>query len=213
MRVESVIFNGIEFRRYPDSKRTSDRNYFRPHAGHIRAGTKALHVEIWKSIHGPVPPGHHVHHIDENPGNNDPSNLECLPGHDHLSLHTKGKHRDPAHMARIIEMAKTWHRSEEGRAWHRKQARKTISRLMEARATYICRGCGKEFQGCILGRHFYCNVNCKQRASYQKNLGAESRICAVCGKPFMAHKHSVTKTCSRSCGTRLRWTKSLYDQN
>ncbi len=31
---------------------------------------KSLHVEVWEAVHGPVPSGHIVHHIDEDKSNN-----------------------------------------------------------------------------------------------------------------------------------------------
>lgn len=48
---------------------------------------KDLHVLIWEELHGPKPPGHDIHHIDNNPTNNDPSNLICITKSDHKRIH------------------------------------------------------------------------------------------------------------------------------
>ena len=72
VRSETVIFQGIVFRRYPDSRCWSDQVYNKPHVGDHRRGVESLHREIWKAHHGSIPPGWQVHHKDGNPLNNDP---------------------------------------------------------------------------------------------------------------------------------------------
>lgn len=52
---------------------------------------RLLHRDVWEFHSGPIPVGCDIHHIDENKGNNDPSNLECLPKPDHTRIH------NPAH--------------------------------------------------------------------------------------------------------------------
>lgn len=47
------------------------------------------HRYVWEQNHGPIPEGYEVHHIDKNPYNNDPSNLQLLPTNEHRSLHAK----------------------------------------------------------------------------------------------------------------------------
>ena len=47
-------------------------------------GSRKLHQQlesrwVWEQANGPVPPGHEIHHRDEDQGNNDPGNLECVP--------------------------------------------------------------------------------------------------------------------------------------
>ena len=58
-------------------ERMADRRYYRPHAGHVRNGVSSLHREIWRDHFGPIPDGHHIHHIDGNPDNNDIENLNA----------------------------------------------------------------------------------------------------------------------------------------
>ena len=49
VRVETVTFRGIEFRRYPDSDNPSHREYFKPGGGHIARGVESLHREVYKA--------------------------------------------------------------------------------------------------------------------------------------------------------------------
>ena len=47
------------------------------------------HRWVWEQAHGPIPEGHHIHHKDENPLNNQLDNLECLPAVHHRNLHNR----------------------------------------------------------------------------------------------------------------------------
>src|SRR5689334_10074016 len=121
-RVETVEFNGIKFRRYPEATRYSDRMYFKPGPADAGRGIQNLHIEIWKSVHGRrVPRGWHVHHLDGDALNNDPANLDAMPGRDHHRLHGR-RTRSPErlrvlaeHLERIRPLATEWHRSRAGR--------------------------------------------------------------------------------------------------
>jgi len=134
VRVETVVFNGVVFRRYPDSRQPSHRRYFKPGGGDIKRGVESLHREVWKAHNGPIPAGYHVHHVNGDPADNATGNL-CLRGPDeHAGEHAAGRRvygrsevqRD--HLARIRDKAAAWHRSPEGRAWHREHARKQWAR-------------------------------------------------------------------------------------
>lgn len=52
------------------------------HYGYMRATFRHknvyLHRYIWEKHRGKIPPGHGIHHKDNNPANNKLSNLECL---------------------------------------------------------------------------------------------------------------------------------------
>jgi hypothetical protein len=48
---------------------------------------KYLHRLIWEDAYGPIPEGYDCHHIDENPLNNDLSNLKLMLHAEHVSLH------------------------------------------------------------------------------------------------------------------------------
>src|SRR3990167_1964485 len=113
-RVEIVLWQGVKFRRYPDSKRRTDRIYFTPGKCDRINGIKRLHQEIWSFYHGPVKEGFHIHHRDGHSLNNEPSNLESIPAGEHVASHwtDAGRLRASLHAARIRPLSKAWHRSE-----------------------------------------------------------------------------------------------------
>lgn len=50
-----------------------------------------LHRDVYRDHHGPIPDGYHVHHVDHDPDNNDPSNLAVISPSDHARHH--GEHQ------------------------------------------------------------------------------------------------------------------------
>ena len=201
---EAIEFNGIIFRRYPKSKRWADAMYFRPHAMHIKNGVEALHREIWKSVNGPIPEGYHIHHKDGNPLNNDISNLDCMPGPEHMSKHgpdTKSEeHRDQ--LRRRLEDARQdgknheWLRTDAGRAKMRQNAVEQWEN--KPLTTKICEMCGKEYQTPFPTRSKYCSPACETKKR-NTTVYLEERICPQCGKPFTVARHSRQIRCSREC--------------
>lgn len=139
VRVETVLYRNIEFRRYPDSDSPSHREYYKPGGGHIARGLEALHREVYKDAHGPIPDGYHVHHVDSDTSNNDPTNLVALPPGEHVEVTVAGwearggswRNREAmlANLAAIRDKASAWHRSEEGRQWHRENAHRHLPRV------------------------------------------------------------------------------------
>jgi len=117
-----VFFDGVIYRRMGGA-----RKYYlsqsTTNAG--RRGARGLHVAIWETFSGEtVPPGHEVNHRNGDTFDFDFENLECLPKAVHRAL---PKHYGPEqseHLARIRPLASAWHRSPEGRAWHRENFRK-----------------------------------------------------------------------------------------
>jgi len=51
--------------------------------------TKTNYRKIYEEHNGPIPKGFHIHHIDGNSDNNDPSNLICLSPQEHYDIHYK----------------------------------------------------------------------------------------------------------------------------
>ena len=208
MRVESVVFHGITFRRYPDSKRWSDGNYYRPHAGHIRRGIGAYHVEVWKEHNGKVPSGCVVHHKDGDTSNNAIENLELLSGHDHLSFHGKKKfaeHRDSflKHLESIRPLTKEWHASPEGHVWHVQHGIDCFSQREQKER--ICENCGKKYETVISGKGSrFCSNNCKSDSRRKSGMDNIAKICSFCGGSYCSSKYSQSKFCSRECSCSAR---------
>lgn len=49
--------------------------------------TLRLHRAVWEAAHGDVPPGHDIHHKDDDKGNNALDNLSCMPHGAHKAHH------------------------------------------------------------------------------------------------------------------------------
>lgn len=208
-RVESVEYKGITFRRYPDAKQWADRAYFRPSSRYIRQGVQALHREIYADHFGPIPEGWHVHHRDGDPGNNAPENLECLPAADHLEHHAAPRRGQPGnaeHLERAREAAKLWHRSPEGREWHRQHGRNVFGNRPEQE--YECEQCGKTYSTKKTGGGRFCSNACKSKWRRAAGLDNVEKQCAACGKTFLGSKYGKTLTCSRQCGGAYRRSRA-----
>lgn len=210
MSTEKIIYKGVPYRRYPNSEKWSDRNYFA--CSYETAKRKGidqyLHRQIWREHHGEIPEGYHIHHLDDNPLNNDIENLECIPNGEHQKLHaqlwseerlTKAREHMlskviPAAAKRIIPESELQQRSEN-------------SKRMWADASpkqQICEYCGKEFEAPPFGVAKYCSGNCKTADRRKSGVDNETRICAICGNQFTVDKYAKTQTCSRRCAWKLR---------
>lgn len=209
---DTVTFNGITFVRYPLARTRAARVYYTAQEnGDILKGVGQLHVEVWKAANGQdeVPPGHVIHHRDFNPLNNDQANLQCVTRKEHAKLHEHERDLDSpewlAHLERIRPLAAEWHRSEEGRAWHRAHGRGTW--VGRERWTRTCNQCGQEYEAAFK-RSRYCSRACIQRAireegRYRGRYEVEA-TCQVCGKAFNTSKYHPARTCSPRCAATWR---------
>ena len=156
--VETVTFNGIKYRRYPNAKNASDRKYYTASKADRIAGRAGyLHRDVWKAAHGEIPPGFDIHHKDGDPNNNDVSNLECVE----RSRHHKECHpvRNPrTFTADDYKKAADWHRSEEGHKWHTRTSRLYERKCPLCGAVYQTKGNeGKNWSG-----KRFCSRHCAQ---------------------------------------------------
>lgn len=210
-RCESVIFNGITFRCYPDSPHVIHRNYYSPSGNYRKKGVEQLHREIWKAAHGPIPMGYDVHHKDRNPLNNDPSNLECLSRAEHNALHEQDlspkqlRHRQHVFGYHVRPKAANWHRSEEGREWHRELSYAIWDRR-EIRPL-VCGHCGVSYETRTMGASAYCSRKCKAAARRKLGIDNETKPCLHCGISFTTNKYEKVRFCSRRCATTYRRRK------
>lgn len=196
---ERVVFDGVPYRRYPNSPKLELRNYF------ICSQTKGksvrrLHQAIWEFHNGPIPKGHHVHHKDENTLNNDISNLECLSNKEHRRSHWTPEDAERArkHAETIRPLTKAWHASEEGRDWHSEHSRKIWEeREAEERK---CAACGNSFfTKTRRETDKYCSAKCKHDI-YSKLLDA---VCPNCSCAFKTHPTQPRECCSVTCARFL----------
>lgn len=206
-RAEHVDFEGVRFRRYPDSANRSDRVYFKSHGW--TGKPKYLHVAVYEHHNGPVDGRHVVHHKDGNPLNNAPANLEAIPTGDHVRLHAAELAKDPEHvarqrelLARIRPLAAEWHRSDEGREWHRQHGRETWAAREPERHT--CEQCGANFETLKRGGVRFCSNRCKAAHRYASGVDNEQRECKWCGDAFTVNRYYKTLCCSNTCAQRHR---------
>lgn len=137
---------------------------------------KRLHRAVWEAYNGPIPEGYHVHHLDEDRGNNQIENLALMPGIEHVRQHARTEERREngrRAIAFAIAAAPEWHRSEAGTAWHSEHARQYWATAPAQ--TYTCAMCGRAFESRKVthrGRRF-CSAKC--RAAYGRRKRAELR--------------------------------------
>ena len=209
--VEVIEVDGIRFRRYPDSLHRQHRVYFQAHRGN-NAPPIYLHRYLWGREHGAIPGGHHIHHIDGDPLNNELSNLACIPPDAHADEHRKEfMERATApqqleHLARIRPLAGEWHSTPEGRQWHSENGKR--SWLNREPRRHVCECCGEGFETMHYGEVRYCSASCGNRAwhkankrpSRYKRLGApEPRQCEFCGNQFQPLRRTKRALCSTAC--------------
>lgn len=189
--------NGLSFRR---DKKTG---YFLS-SSPIGGRRKRLHVYVWELIHGEIPKGYQVHHIDHDKNNNEPENLALLTVAEHRKIHSQERTEEQLERMRrnvaenVRPKAIEWHKSAAGRAWHAEVAKKN-SEKWEYR-TYTCTYCGKEFQSRKLQRNSktsFCSNNCK--SAYRRKMGYDNvtRKCIFCGGEFIVNKYAKTQRCKK----------------
>ena len=171
-----------------------------------------MHRYVWEYYNGPIPKNHEIHHIDFDRSNNDISNLQLMTKSEHRKIHAdlltdeqrewKRNNLNEKARPKAIE----WHKSEEGRQWHREQL--SMQRELGIfKHKLICTNCGKTYVGEVNGPNTFCSNACKSAYRRRSGKNLEERICVVCGNPFMTDKYKNAKTCSRSCANRYRAMK------
>lgn len=205
---EKVIYKGITFRRYPNSTRRTDRIYYRPPTKLWLQGVGRLHVEIWKDANGPVPDGYHIHHKDGNSLNNDLSNLECVPGSEHVSEHMQNQpdehwDRNRVHLGEIRPLASEWHKSEEGHQWHVQHSKEIWDN--RGSESHCCAQCGATYETRDRRKTSrFCSNKCRTAARLASGVDDEDRICEWCQSPFRINRYKKAQCCSLVCSQRLR---------
>lgn len=164
---ESAFLNGVEFRRYPNSKNWADKMYFRPGGSDAKRGVKAYHIELWKFVHGcDVPAGCEIHHIDNNPLNNNVMNLTTITPDDHQRQHgdvTKSKEFIDGRaktLERIRPLAAKWHSSPDGVEWHSNHGKETW--VGRKKVEKRCQVCGVKYETFYPSRSKFCSDHCKE---------------------------------------------------
>ena len=160
-----IIFNGVSYRRYPESDRRELRQYFTAQAG------DRLHRAIWEDYHKKqIPEGFCIHHIDENTLNNDITNLQLISITDHQKHHSIERLQDSKYkkflqdtLSKAQESAKEWHSSEEGREWHSQHAKDVWNNAQQYLHT------------CVICKHEFTTRTAKANVCSQKCFAKQRR--------------------------------------
>lgn len=191
---EVLYAYGRTWRRYPQSPRRSDREYF-------KSGCRYLHHFVWELFHGQRTKGKVIHHIDGNCQNNAIENLEEITQHEHMAQrHPFTKERKEwqrGFLEEIRPKASLWHKSPQGKEWHKKHAQKSgFGKFVYEDKE--CLFCAVKFQPKNSEQKF-CSNKCKSAWRRKEKTDDVQYICAHCGKNFMANKYAKRIFCSKSC--------------
>jgi len=193
-----IEFDGLKF--YPDK-----RGYWLGHVPGAKSPIR-LHRYVWEYYNGPIPDGYDIHHIDHNPDNNEIDNLEMLSESMHSAVHSAEMSEELSERFRknLDENARPkaveWHKSEEGRAWHKKHYEENSRALFTSKVKKVCAVCGKEYETNYSTRYSrFCSNNCK--AQWRRDCGLDDIevSCRICGKKFFTNKYAQAKYCSKEC--------------
>ncbi len=195
---EVIVYKGVRFYRYPNSRHSAHRRYFKPGIADCIKGWDSLHREIWMDHNGPIPDGCDIHHKDEDWNNNSPDNLVCVTKLEHRREHAAGgpTSSQRAHLESIRHLAAEWHGSNEGRAWHAEHGHATWDGREPVPAT--CTQCGAAYKTFFPTRSKFCSELCMSRARPPRKRTHQFN-CLHCGAAS-ASPRKAARFCSRSCG-------------
>jgi len=188
------IFNGYKFIK---DKKTG---YYL--SGNIDGKRYRLHRYVWEYYNGIIPKGYDIHHKDHNKDNNNIDNLELLTKKEHIEIHKhldeklKQKYRDNL-IINARPKAIEWHKSKEGKEWHKKQYSISLGKRTEKE--FICKNCGCTFYKVGNGNNKFCSNNCKMQYRIKSGIDNEKRICKKCSNEYEVNKYSYRKYCY-NCG-------------
>lgn len=203
--MEQIIFDGHKF--------TKDKK-----TGYYLKTTKPrtrLHIYVWEYYNKcKVPKGFDIHHIDKNKDNNDISNLMCISRKRHNEIHKEDSKdwtdeqweeaRNRMDYAR--EYANDWHKSEEGREWHKEQYKISLGKYQSTKIKKICIQCGKEYEvvETCANRSRFCSNKCKSRWRRASGVDNVIRKCKGCGEYYKVNKYYADKQkyCSTKCADK-----------
>jgi hypothetical protein len=164
---------------------------------------KWLHQFIWQEVNGEQPSGFDIHHIDGDKGNNSISNLKLISRSEHQQLHGKeyfSNNTEAAlqHLEVIRDKAKEWHKSPEGRKWHKKHRETIADKILAKDKVRACAQCGSTVMSHLKTKNVYCNRACEFKfIQEQGKINGKDFKCKQCGCTFKHYKEKAT--CSAEC--------------
>ena len=200
MSKKEVVFNGRLY------TRSENGRYYFEHTtkNSARENARQLHRAVWEFYNGPIPEGYQIHHKDHDVDNNDISNLECVSRKEHLSHHAYLNSQNEEYVKKREETlhqnrakAAEWHRSTDGKEWHRNHAKESIG--LVKRCGKSCTFCGKEYEA--LPWQEYCCQSCAEKARRRRiglKFDGSQRNCKFCGEWYSPRIHNQI-FCSTRC--------------
>lgn len=186
----------IIYRNYTFSKHPKQPYYYAT----VKQKKQCLHRYMYECEVGEIPPGYHVHHVDENPFNNTITNFKLVLGSEHISMHIKKRPREQ--LLKLQEMgrehAKIWHSSAEGREWHKENYEKNKG-FLHQKVKRICAHCSTPTLTTRRDGNAFCSNNCKSAWRRKNKPDKKQAICPVCGIEFTTLKYLPNTYCSRKC--------------
>lgn len=142
------------------------------------------HRWVWMNHHGEIPDGCHIHHKNGDKSDNSIENLELMKESDHKRLHWK---ENKVHLYGL-----EWHKSEEGRQFHRESWK--VYWKNKPLFSCQCIICNKSIQVKSVVKPKYCGWRCRTEAN------KIDRSCQQCCKTFRVVRSTAQKYCSAACG-------------
>lgn len=202
--VEVKYENGYAFVDDYKFRKDADSGYYLS-TRKIGTSRKRLHVYMWEKHNGKVPKGYEIHHKDEDKNNNEIDNLMCMTRKEHLKWHSENispelVEKQMRNLEKARKAAVKWHKSEEGKEWHRSQANTRFKH--DRKFDLTCAVCGKSYTSPKQWSKF-CSRACAAKDRRDSGLDDERRLCVICNNNFMINKYSTRKACSKACTSKL----------
>ena len=144
------------------------KNYYFCGSYYQKRGVR-LHRLVWQDANGEIPKNCHIHHKDKNKANNQLSNLECLSFVEHAREHNDEAKKEVSrkNIKEATKAAVFWHKSEEGRAWHKLHWQTSFrEKFTKKDFKKNCQICSTEYYTTLQNRDRskFCGNNCKASA-------------------------------------------------
>lgn len=196
--------------KYPIQEFNGRRYYRRPGpSGYYRCdpkfGGRYLHRVVWEYHHGPIPDGHHIHHLDGDASNNSIENLEAMHAEDHAMHHWVHDGAKPQNCAGFLATIRLKAAEAKRCPEYRRRASAAAKKDAESREPqqYDCAWCRKPYWVKYgYRKKGFCSMSCQGMARKASGVDDVDRVCAQCGSAFRTNKYSKVNHCSKSCSGR-----------